>query len=138
MAYDEKLAERIRHALEDQQDVAERQMFGGLAFVFRGRMCCGIVRTDLMVRIADVEYKRLLLDRYVRPMDFTGKPLKGFVYVSPAGFRTAASLRTWLSRGLRAAEAKSAKPVGSRRQTHAPVGDRLQRSQRRSNRARRA
>jgi hypothetical protein len=58
-------------------------MFGGLSFMYRGRMCCGIVGADLIVRVAAVEFDSVMRRRHVRPMDFTGKPLKGFVYVSP-------------------------------------------------------
>lgn len=60
-----------------------------------------------MVRVPDDEFDGVLRARHVRPMDFTGRPLRGFVYVSPPGFRTAAALGTWLARGARAAEAKA-------------------------------
>lgn len=108
MAYDEHLANRIRRALGDRHDISERQMFGGLAFLCRGRMCCGIVGADLMVRVPVEEFDAVMRRPHARPMDFTGKPLKGFVYVSPPGFRTAAALRTWLALGQRVAEAKAA------------------------------
>jgi hypothetical protein len=111
MAYDEKLAERIRRAFGKRPDVVERKMFGGLTFLCRGRMCSGIVGTDLMVRVGDAEFDAVMRGRHVRPMDFTGKPLRGFVYVSPPGFRTAAALRTWLARGERAADQKAAGPA---------------------------
>ena len=113
MAYDQKLAQRIRHAFGGRQDVAERKMFGGLAFLCRGRMCCGIVGADLMVRVAEDEFDRVVRGRHVRPMDFTGRPLRGFVYVSPPGFRTAAALRRWLSRGESVANQKAAEPAQS-------------------------
>lgn len=108
MAYDEQLANRIRHAFGKGNDIVERRMFGGLAFLYLGRMCCGIVGRDLMVRIPDDEFDAVMRQRFVRPMDFTGKPLKGFVYVSPPGFRTLAALRGWLARGQRVAEEKAA------------------------------
>ncbi len=103
MAYDEPLASRIRRALGDRMGFTERKMFGGLAFLYQGRMCCGIVLSDLMVRVPLDEFDAALRKRHVRPMDFTGKPLKGFVYVSPSGIRTAVSLRGWLTLGERAA-----------------------------------
>src|SRR5260221_5772925 len=99
MAYDERLANRIRQAFGTRNVITERKMFGGLAFLYCGRMCCGIVGRDLMVRIPDDEFDAVMRRRHVRPMDFTGKPLKGFVYVSPPGFRTGAALRPWVSRG---------------------------------------
>ena len=106
MAFNERLAERIRSLFGERRDVAERQMFGGLTFLCRGRMCCGIVGNDLMVRVPDDEFDAIVRGRHVRPMDFTGRPLRGFVYVSPAGVRTTAALRVWLSRGDRAARQK--------------------------------
>ena len=66
-------------------------------------MCCFIVGNDLMVRVPLDEFDAVLRRHHVRPMDFTGKPLRGFVYVSPPGFSTTASLRAWLTRGERAA-----------------------------------
>ena len=103
MAYDEHLASRIRRALDDRSEFTERKMFGGLAFLCQGRMCCGIVGRDLMVRVPVDEFDAALRKRNVRPMDFTGKPVKGFVYVSPSGIGTAVSLQGWLTLGERAA-----------------------------------
>ena len=123
MAYDEQLANRIRQAFGARHDITERKMFGGLAFLCLGRMCCGIVGSDLMVRIADDEFDAVMRNRYVRPMDFTGKPLKGFVYVSAPGFRTRAALRGWLSRGERVAEEKAGRRVA--RRDHVLLGRRL-------------
>lgn len=105
----------------DRRDVAERRMFGGLTFLCRGRMCCGIVGSDLMVRVPDDEYEAVMRERHVRPMDFTGRPLRGFVYVSPPGFRTPTALRAWLARGDRAAKRKAARAVKpGRRPTRTP------------------
>ncbi len=115
MAYDEPLANRIRQAFGTRNDITERKMFGGLAFLYRGRMCCGIVGHDLMVRIRDAEFDAVMRGRHVRAMDFTGKPIRGFVYVSPPGFRTAAALRTWVSRGERVAKEKATEPTKRRR-----------------------
>jgi TfoX N-terminal domain len=114
MAYDERLANRVRQAFGARHDITERKMFGGLAFLCRGHMCCGIVGNDLMVRIPEDEIAAVMRSRHVRPMDFTGKPLKGFVYVSPPGFRTAATLRAWLARGERVAEEKAIGPTKRR------------------------
>jgi TfoX N-terminal domain len=117
MAYDEQLANRIRQALNGRKEFTERKMFGGLAFLYNGRMCCGIVGNDLMVRVPVDEFQAALRERHVRPMDFTGKPLKGFVYVSPSGRATAASLRVWLSRGERAAKNAAVDQAGRRART---------------------
>ena len=109
MAYDERLANRIRQASKGRNDITERKMFGGLAFLCQGRMCCGIVGNDLMVRIPHDEAEAIMRRRHVRPMDFTGRPLKGFVYVSPSGFRTTAALESWLSYGERVAREHAAR-----------------------------
>jgi TfoX N-terminal domain len=82
-------------------------MFGGLCFLFRGRLCCGIVGSDLMVRVSRDEYEATVRKPHVRPWDFTGKLLRGIVHVSPAGFRTRSALRAWLSRGKRVAQEKA-------------------------------
>jgi TfoX/Sxy family transcriptional regulator of competence genes len=108
MAYDERLAQRIRQVFGARRDVTERKMFGGLTFLCRGRMCCGVVGANLVVRVAEDDYDELLGRDHVRPMDFTGRPLEGFVYVSPPGVRTDAALREWLSRGERVAKQKAA------------------------------
>lgn len=77
VAFDDLLAERVRDAFARRRDITERKMFGGLAFLCDGRMCCGIVRNDLVVRILADEMPHVIKSRHVRPMDFTGKPLKG-------------------------------------------------------------
>ncbi|MGE3525178.1 MAG: TfoX/Sxy family protein [Gemmatimonadales bacterium] len=100
MAFNERLAERVRRALATRRDVRERRMFGGLAFMVRGHMCVGITGDDLMVRVGPEGYERALRRRHARPMDFTGKALRGFVYVAPAGTAAAASLRSWLRPAL--------------------------------------
>ena len=111
MAYDERLAQRIRQAFGARRDIAERKMFGGLTFLCGGRMCCGIVGADLMVRVAEDQFDEGVRRPHVRPMDFTGRPLRGFVYVSPPGFRTATALRAWLSLGEGGATQKPARPA---------------------------
>jgi TfoX N-terminal domain len=126
MAYDEKLAQRIRLAFGRRRDVAERKMFGGLTFLCGGRMCCGVVGADLMVRVAEDQFDEVMRRRHVRPMDFTGRPLRGFVYVSPPGFRTVAALRVWLSHGERVASQK-AKPAKRRSRPRKTGGVRIRR-----------
>jgi len=100
MAFDEGLAERLREMLGDRDDVAEQRMFGGIAFMVGGNMCVGITGDDLMVRVGNEVYADTLDEPHVRPMDFTGKPLKGFVYVEPDGYAEDNDLRSWLDRAL--------------------------------------
>ena len=101
MPYDERLAARIRERMEGRSDVAERKMFGGLAFLVSGHMCCGVIGSDLVVRVGPDAHERLVREPHARPMDFTGRPSKGMVYVSPTGLRTTRSLSRWVDRGLR-------------------------------------
>ena len=100
MSYNEKLAERLREALRGQRNVVEKRMFGGLAFMVRGHMCCGIAGDDLMVRVGPEGYTKAIREPHARPMDFTGRPLNGFVYVSPAGHARRQSLAKWVDRAL--------------------------------------
>src|SRR5262245_36994855 len=100
MPYDLDLAARIRRVLRRTANIRERQMFGGLAFMCKGKMCCGIVGRDLMVRILEEEMASALKHPHVRPMDFTGRPLRGFVYVAPHGVATDDSLRRWVLKGM--------------------------------------
>jgi hypothetical protein len=98
MSYDEKLAARIRRAVHKQRGVTEKKMFGGLAFLLNGKMFCGLNGDDLMVRVGPENGAAALKRAHVRPMDFTGRPMKGYVYVSPLGLRGAALAR-WVKAG---------------------------------------
>jgi uncharacterized protein (TIGR02453 family) len=104
MAYSEDLAARVRGTLGDRDDVVEKKMFGGLAFMVGGKMACGIVKDDLMARVGDDRYEDALARPHARVMDFTGKPMRGFVLVGAEGVRTAASLRKWVAEALSFAE----------------------------------
>ena len=97
MAYDEGLVERLREIFEDRRDVNEKKMFGGIAFMVRGHMCCGVVGETLMARIGPDEYDQALNKKHVREMDFTGKPMKGFIYIDPEGFESDQDLRYWVA-----------------------------------------
>ena len=100
MPYDEELAARVRQVLRDRTDITERKMFGGLAFLRHGKMCFGIVGQDLIVRVVEKDMPLALRRAHVRPMDFTGRPLREFVYVAPRGLDTERSLREWVRMGL--------------------------------------
>ena len=79
MPYSEKLADRIRMALDGRDDVVEKKMFGGVAFMVSGSMACGIIGDDLMARVGADQFEVALGRPHARVMDFTGRPLKGFV-----------------------------------------------------------
>jgi uncharacterized protein YdhG (YjbR/CyaY superfamily)/TfoX/Sxy family transcriptional regulator of competence genes len=98
--YDEKTADRIRRVLGNRTDVVEKRMFGGLCFMVNGQMCCGLTKTDFMVRVGKDAYEEALSEPHARPMNFTGRPLKGMVYVDPAGYRRVSALARWVQRGL--------------------------------------
>lgn len=85
MAYDEDLAERVRRELGGDATLGERKMFGGLAFMLGDHMCCGIVGDRLMLRLGAELAEQALTRPHVHPMDFTGRPMTGMVYVSPEG-----------------------------------------------------
>lgn len=100
MAYSEQLAERVRNALRNMQRVEEKKMMGGLTFMVNGKMCVGILKDDLMVRLDPAVYDAVLKRKGCRPMDFTGKPMKGFVFVSPKGTSNKKDLSYWVDLAL--------------------------------------
>ncbi|MCH7498167.1 MAG: TfoX/Sxy family protein [Candidatus Marinimicrobia bacterium] len=100
MAYDEGLAQRIRELLEGETEYVEKKMFGGVAFMVRGHMTCGVTGEDLMVRLADEEHAEALAQPHVRAMDFTGRPMKGFIYVDSEGTAEDEALGHWVGRAL--------------------------------------
>ena len=109
MAYDETLASRVRDLLAGDPGLSERKMFGGLAFMLDGNMCCGIVGDRLMLRLGADLAEQALERAHVHPMDFTGKPMTGMVYVAPEGLRGRA-LRTWVEEAARFARTLPPKP----------------------------
>ena len=86
MPYDEELAGRVREVLRATEGVSERKMFGGLAFMLNGNMCCGVDQTNLMLRVGPERYDEALAKPHAGLFDFTGRPMRGFVYVSQEGF----------------------------------------------------
>ena len=95
MPYDEGVAERLREIFSNRRNVAEKKMFGGIAFMVSGNMCCGVVNDTLIARVGPDQYEAALNKPHARIMDFTGKPLKGFVYVAPEGFESDDELADW-------------------------------------------
>ena len=100
MAYDDGLAQRIREVLDDRDDVTERKMFGGIAFMLGGNMCCGVVGDELMLRVGPAAYEDCLALPHAREMDFTGKPMRGMLYVGTSGIEEDGDLADWVSRGV--------------------------------------
>jgi TfoX/Sxy family transcriptional regulator of competence genes len=115
MAFDADIASRVREALAARNDVSERKMFGGLCVMVKGHMCCGVLGGDLMLRVGPAQYAKILALPHARPMDFTGRPLTGLVYVSPAGFVTRRALDRWLARAVKFVEGLPVKALRKRK-----------------------
>ena len=96
MAFDEGLAQRLREALASHQSIAEKKMFGGLAFMSRGYMFLGVVGDVMMARVGPEHYEEELSRPHVRAMDFTGRPMRGYVFVDPPGFEDDSDLSDWV------------------------------------------
>lgn len=100
MPYDEALAARVRKTLSDCDDVAEKKMFGGLTFMVGGHMCCGVAGDELMLRLGEPAAAKALEEATVRPMDFTGRPMKGMVFVVAEGCPDARAVKRWVTKAL--------------------------------------
>jgi TfoX/Sxy family transcriptional regulator of competence genes len=100
MAYDEKLADRIREELVDKRKVEEKQMMGGLTFMVNNKMCVGVWKDEMMCRI-DPDVREEALSRTgCRVMDITGKAMKGFVLVDETGMRSKKEFDYWIGLSL--------------------------------------
>jgi len=111
MPYDLILAERIRNSLATypgpiQKDMTEKRMFGGLAFLLRGKMTVGIIKDEMVVRVVAEKMDEILKSPNVRPMDFTKRPMKEFIFVSQDAFETEEQLQQWISLGIEHARQK--------------------------------
>ena len=111
MAYDEKLAERVRATLHHRRGFVEKKMFGGICFMLFGNMVCGVVNDKLMVRVGKDKYLELLKRKYADPMDFTGKPMKGMLYVYVGGIKSKKNLQFWLDQCLEFVETLPKKKI---------------------------
>ncbi|MDP6605437.1 MAG: TfoX/Sxy family protein [Dehalococcoidia bacterium] len=99
MAYNEVLLDRMREVLADHE-VREQKMFGGVSFMLRGNFCCGVNGDDMIVRVGPEWYEDALGQPHAREMDFTGRPMRGWVFVSDEGWATADTLERWVGRGV--------------------------------------
>ena len=110
MAYDERLADRVREILRERTDVTERRMFGGLTFMVAGHLCCGINNEELIVRVRPELEEAALRTPHARPMDFARRPMRGFVTISPDGLK-GPRLARWVAQAF--AHAESLPPKAS-------------------------
>ena len=109
MAFDEAVAARMRKALARRKGVTERRMFGGLALLLDGNMCCRVLGDRLVFRLGAEGAAEVLREPHTRPMDFTGRAMASMVYVAPEGYATEPALRRWVSRAVSFASSLPAK-----------------------------
>jgi TfoX/Sxy family transcriptional regulator of competence genes len=100
MAYSEKLTSQIREALVDTPKVAEKYMFGGVCFMVNNKMCIGVVKDEMMCRINPEKEEEALEKTGCRPMDFTGRPMKGYVFVDEEGMKSKKDFMYWINLSL--------------------------------------
>jgi len=100
MACDSILAVKIRQLLGKRKNIIEKRMFGGVAFLLGGNVCCGAWKEFLILRLGEDAARQVLAEEHARPFDVTGKPMRGWAMVEPAGWRNAARLRRWVARAV--------------------------------------
>ena len=100
MAYDAVLAERVRKLLEGRKGITEARMFGGVAYLLNGHMCCGVRDELLLLHVGEERVSRIVEQPHVREVDFTEKTIKGMVCVTVEGYRSDEDLRAWVSRAV--------------------------------------
>jgi len=109
LSYDKGLAERVREILWGNKGFAEKEMFGGICFLLYGNMACGVLKDTLIVRVGQVNYETALNRPNTRKFDFTGRSMKGWVVVTPAGYESDHNLLSWVKQGERLALSLPAK-----------------------------
>jgi TfoX/Sxy family transcriptional regulator of competence genes len=96
MSYSEQLRDRVREILYGQKKVVEKKMFGGITFMVNGKMCVGVLKDEIMARIDPAVYEKALKRKGCREMRFTGKPMKGFVFIGTEGTKSKKDLEYWV------------------------------------------
>ena len=108
MAYDEQLADRIRKNLKHHKKlIVEKKMFGGVAFMYKDKMACGVIKDELMIRVLSSKYEASLKNKHARVMNFTGKIMADFLYIDPKGFQKDSELLALIELGIEHADEKS-------------------------------
>jgi hypothetical protein len=111
MVYDESLAERIRSRLSRRSDVTEKKMFGGVGFLLCGNVCCGAWKEFLILRLGDDLARQVLSEPHAKPFDITGRPMRGWAMVEPAGWQDDSRLRRWISWAVQFTESLPTRPA---------------------------
>ena len=107
MAYNEDLVYRIRQEFELLGiEIVEKKMFGGMSFLYSGKMTVGVIKEDLVARVLLDEHPEVLEHEFIRPMDFTGKSLKDFLYVNADGLQNGEDIIYWIELGVEHAKSK--------------------------------
>jgi len=96
MAYNQILANRIREQLQDLESIEEKEMMGGLCFMLNDKMCVGVIKDEMMCRLDPVLYEEALEKTGCHEMEFTGRPMKGWVLIDESGMKTVADLNYWI------------------------------------------
>lgn len=109
MAFDERLAERVRGQLGKRRGLVVKRMFGGLAFLLNGNLCCGVLGQELIVRIDPAQTEQTLKKPHTHVFDMTGRPMKGWIMVRAAGLATESALGKWVQTGASYAASLPAK-----------------------------
>ena len=100
MAYDAGLVERVREILGEREEFVERTMFGGVAFMVRGNMACGVLEDGLIVRVGRERYEEAMMAPHTKPLDITGRPMTGWVIVEPSGYTSDEDIVGWVREGV--------------------------------------
>ena len=104
MAYDQQLVQRVRSLLEGVPGLVEKKMFGGIGYIVNGNMACGVNGEQLIVRMSPADYAEALTQPHVREFDLTGRSMKGWIFIQPAGVENDQDLKAWVERGLHYAQ----------------------------------
>ena len=109
MAYDKSLAQRTREILRRKRDVSEKEQFGGIGFLIRGNMACGVLGKELLVRVGPANHEEALRNKSAKPFAISGRPSKGWVLVTTSGTKADADLEKWVEVGVKFARSLPAK-----------------------------
>ena len=97
MPYDETLAANVQKLLGRRKSLAVKKLFGGVGFLLNGNVCCGVWKEYLILRLGDDVARQVLVEEHTRPFDITGRPMRGWAMVEPAGWQDPACLRRWIA-----------------------------------------
>lgn len=100
MAYDLKLAQRVRTTIGSASGLSEKEQFGGIAFLIRGNVACGIIGEELLVRVGKELHDEAVQMKGAKPFSLTGRPSKGWVLVGRSGLKGPAALKKWVEMGM--------------------------------------